>query len=92
MLWCPFNTPASAVGVGCGGFHGIRSVGGGAQPLKQQSGAFRVSRRSLVFFHSNYVFISKIIAGSVAAPTLARVEFAPRWQLSALVVHARLVL
>jgi hypothetical protein len=34
MLWCPFNTPASAVGVGGGGFHGIRSVGGGAQPLK----------------------------------------------------------
>jgi hypothetical protein len=33
MLWCPFNTPASAVGVGGGGFHGIRSVGGGAQPL-----------------------------------------------------------
>jgi hypothetical protein len=24
-----------------GGLHGIRSVGGGAQPLKQQSGAFR---------------------------------------------------
>jgi hypothetical protein len=41
MLWCPFNTPASAVGVGGGGFHGIRSVGGGVQPpLKQQSGAF----------------------------------------------------
>jgi hypothetical protein len=34
MLWCPFNTPASAVGVGGGGFHDIRSVGGGAQPLK----------------------------------------------------------
>jgi hypothetical protein len=33
MSWCPFNTPASAVGVGGGGFHGIRSVGGGAQPL-----------------------------------------------------------
>jgi hypothetical protein len=41
MLWRPFNTPASAVGVGGGGFHGIRSVGGGEQPLKQQSGAFR---------------------------------------------------
>jgi hypothetical protein len=41
MLWCPFNTPAIAVGVGGGGFHGIRSVGVGAQPLKQQSGAFR---------------------------------------------------
>jgi hypothetical protein len=39
MLWCPFNTPASSVGVGGGGFHGIRSVGGCAQPLKQQSGA-----------------------------------------------------
>jgi hypothetical protein len=26
-------------GVGGGGFHGIRSVGGGAQPLDQQSGA-----------------------------------------------------
>jgi hypothetical protein len=39
MLWCPFNTPAIAVGVGGGGFHGIRSVGVGAQPLKQQSGA-----------------------------------------------------
>jgi hypothetical protein len=38
MLWCPFNTTASALGVGCGGFHGIRSVGGGTQPLKQQSG------------------------------------------------------
>jgi hypothetical protein len=38
MLWCPFNTPASAVGVGGGGFHGIRSVGGGAQPLKQKAG------------------------------------------------------
>jgi hypothetical protein len=34
MLWYPFNTPASAVGVGGGGFHGIRSVGGGAQPLR----------------------------------------------------------
>jgi hypothetical protein len=34
VLWCPFNTPASAVGVGGGGFHGICSVGGGAQPLK----------------------------------------------------------
>jgi hypothetical protein len=32
MLWCPFNTPAIAVGVGGGGFHGIRSVGVGAQP------------------------------------------------------------
>jgi hypothetical protein len=42
VLWCPFNTPAIAVGVGGGGFHyGIRSVGVGAQPLKQQSGAFR---------------------------------------------------
>jgi hypothetical protein len=30
MLWCPFNTPAIAVDVGGGGFHGIRSVGRGA--------------------------------------------------------------
>jgi hypothetical protein len=36
MLWCPFYTPASAIGVGSGGFHGIRSVGGGAQPLKME--------------------------------------------------------
>jgi hypothetical protein len=41
VLCCPFKTPASALGVGGGGFHGIRSVGGGAQPLKQPSGAFR---------------------------------------------------
>jgi hypothetical protein len=49
MLWCPFNTPAMALGVGGGGFHGISSVGGGAQPLKQQSGAFQCNRVLYIF-------------------------------------------